>query len=103
MSNSVGNEAVVIGSKLPVDDLGELALQATQRLPGSLVLGELSVVVILAETGVHHLHPRSEVQCVVQRALSSTTQPDDGVCHRWRLQSERFLCSSRNGPQWRNA
>jgi hypothetical protein len=75
MSNSVGNEAVVIGSKLAVDDLGELPLQATQRLPGSLVLGELSAVVILAETRVHHLHPRSEVQRVVQRAIPRTTQP----------------------------
>lgn len=75
MSSSVGNEAVVIGSKLAVDDLGELSLQATQRLPGGLVLGELSAVVILAETRVHHLNSRSEVQCIVQRAIASTTQP----------------------------
>jgi hypothetical protein len=75
MSNSVGNEAVVIGSNLTVDDFGELPLQAAQRLPGSLVLGELSAVVILAEAGMHHLHSRSEVQCVVQRAIAGTTQP----------------------------
>jgi hypothetical protein len=75
LCQAMHHEPIVIRSERAVYDLGELPLQATQGLPRRLVLSELALVVLLAETRVHRLHPRSEVERVIQRAIPGTTQP----------------------------
>ncbi len=64
----------MIRSERAVHDLGELPLQAAQGLTWCLLLGELAAVVLLAETRMHRLHARSEVERVVQRAIPCSTQ-----------------------------
>ncbi len=60
----------LIGNQMAVDDLGELALEAAERLTGRLVLGELALVVVAPRTRVHRLDAGREVERVVERAVA---------------------------------
>jgi hypothetical protein len=64
----------VIRSEHAVHDLGELSLEAAQSLPGRLGFGNLAAVVLLAESRVHHLDARREMERIVQRAIPGPTQ-----------------------------
>lgn len=63
------DEPVLIRSERAVYDLRELPLQAAQGPPRRLVLSKLPLVVLLAETRVHRLHARSEMERIIQRAI----------------------------------
>ncbi len=60
----------LIGDEVAVDDLRQLALEATQRLTRRLVLGELAVVVVTPRTSVHRLDTSGDVERVVQGTVA---------------------------------
>jgi len=66
LCQALRRKPIVIRSERAVYDLGELSLEAAHGLPGRLVLGKLSAVVLLAKPRVHHLDACAEMECVVQ-------------------------------------
>ena len=68
-------ESAGVGDQWPVDDVGELALQRSDRFFGALALGDVAVVVVAAGAGVAELGDGDDVDRAVQLAVAARVQP----------------------------
>jgi hypothetical protein len=71
-----GVSTVVIGDQMPMDDVGQVALECASSLLGSLGVGQFALVVGLAGARVADLADRDDVQGGVELAVAG---PIEGV------------------------
>src|SRR6266536_4900374 len=78
MSRRESEAMGLIDNQMAIDDLRQLALEASERLTGRLVPGELALVVVAPRTSVHRLDAGREVERVVERAVAGPGQAVPG-------------------------